>query len=155
LEEKFNLGQATGKKQDPNAVARDMRFARKLDGSKLFSCDEFLSPKQIQSYFSRTAAKVRNTDYCEADEAAAQDEQLYDELRQDILDKVHLCHPVVYDNFDICAMTKGNRLKQLSIAMLSTICEFFDVPTEGFNKKRKKQYIDALHQLILACDCNH
>ncbi|XP_078352413.1 uncharacterized protein LOC144637144 [Oculina patagonica] len=29
LEEKFNLGQATGQKQDPNVVARDMRFARK------------------------------------------------------------------------------------------------------------------------------
>jgi len=40
LEEKFNPGQATGQKQDPVNVARDMRFAKKMDGLKLFKGDK-------------------------------------------------------------------------------------------------------------------
>ena len=43
LDEKFNLGQATRQKQDPINVARDMRFAKKMDGSKLFKRDEYLT----------------------------------------------------------------------------------------------------------------
>lgn len=56
LEEKFNMGQETGHKQDPEKEAKDMRMARKADGSRLFSGDEFLSAQQIQSSFSRMAS---------------------------------------------------------------------------------------------------
>ena len=59
LEDKFNRGQQTGHKQDPERVAKDMRFARKADGSRLFSSKEFLSAQQIQSFFSRMASKLR------------------------------------------------------------------------------------------------
>ena len=51
LEEKFKLGQATGQKQDPINIARDMRFAKKMDGSKLFKRDEYLTTQQVQSFF--------------------------------------------------------------------------------------------------------
>lgn len=155
MEEKFNLGQATSQKQDSATVVRDMRFAKKMDGSKLFKRNEYLSPQQIQSYFSRMAAKSRQGDLSETDVLAAQDELMLDATRQDILDQVQLHHPIVYDNLDICAMHKGKRLKdQLSIAMLSTICEYFDIATEGFNSKRKAEYVAALSELVLACDCN-
>ena len=59
LEGKFNRGQQTGHKQDPERVAKDMCFARKADGSRLFSSNEFLSAQQIQSFFSRMASKLR------------------------------------------------------------------------------------------------
>ena len=52
LEEKFNLGQEMGHKQDPEKVLKDMHLARKADGSRLFSGDEFLSARQIQSFFT-------------------------------------------------------------------------------------------------------
>ena len=153
LEEKFNLGQATGQKQDPSTVARDMRFAKKMDGSKLFHSEEYLSPQQVQSYFSRIAAKSRQCDITELDIAASQDQQMLDATRQVVLDQVQLLHPIVFDNLDICAMYKGNRLKQLSISMLSTICDYFDTPTAGFNQKRKAEYIAALSELVLTCEC--
>ena len=35
LEDKFNLGQEKGHNQDPERVARDMRFGKKADGSRL------------------------------------------------------------------------------------------------------------------------
>lgn len=156
LEEKFNLGQATGQKQDPATVSRDMRFAKKMDGSRLFKREEYLSPQQVQSFFSRMAARSRQDhgDLSEADITAAQDEQLFDDTRQAILQQVQLRHPIVYDNLDICALYRGKRLKQLSIAMLNTICDYFDMSTEAFNVKRKAEYIAALSELVLACDCN-
>ena len=43
LEEKFNLGYQTGHKQNPEQVARDMRLAKKTDGSRLFSSGDFLT----------------------------------------------------------------------------------------------------------------
>ena len=60
LEEKFNIGQQTGHKQSPEQVARDMRFAKKADGSRLFTSGEFLTTQQVQSFFSRLASKLRH-----------------------------------------------------------------------------------------------
>ena len=36
LEAKFNIGQATGRKLDPDVVAKEMRRARGADGERLF-----------------------------------------------------------------------------------------------------------------------
>ena len=55
LESRFKVGQETGLKLDPVDVARDMRYARKQQGAKLFTVDEFLTAQQIQSYFSRAS----------------------------------------------------------------------------------------------------
>ena len=156
LEEKFKLGQATGQKQDPINMARDMRFAKKMDGSKLFKRDEYLTTQQVQSYFSRMAAKCRydQDDLSVPDITAAEEQQQMDVARQAILQEVQLRHPIVYDNLDICSLYKEKQLKQLSIAMLRVVCNYFDIATKGFNNKRKAEYIDALSGLVLACDCN-
>ena len=42
-------------------MARDMRYARNQQGTELFTSDEFLTAKQIQSYFSRRASKLRHS----------------------------------------------------------------------------------------------
>ena len=59
LEAKFNIGQSTGKKLDPNIVAKEMRRARDPNGDRLFPVTTFLSAQQISSLFSRLAAKAR------------------------------------------------------------------------------------------------
>ena len=59
LDEKFLIGQSSGIKADPSQVARDLRNARSGSGKKIFSIDEFLTPQQIKSYFSRNAAKTK------------------------------------------------------------------------------------------------
>ena len=59
LDEKFLIGQSTGIKADPSQVARDLRNARTEGGKQRFSIDEFLTPQQIKSYFSRKAAKTK------------------------------------------------------------------------------------------------
>ena len=51
LEAKFNVGQATGRKLDPEIVAKEMRRALGSDGKRLFKPLEFLTVQQITSFF--------------------------------------------------------------------------------------------------------
>jgi len=154
LEEKFKLGLETGHKQDPEKVSKDMRLARKADGSRLFSGDEFLSTQQIQSFFSKMASKTCHAaGLSDTDIRAAQLEQEFNDTSQDILDEVQLQHPVVYDNLNLCDMHKKGNRKTLSIAMLKTVCEYFGVSTEGFHARCKAEYLSALSELVKGCGC--
>ena len=60
LDDKFQIGQESGHKSDPEKVSRDMRYARRDNGERRFDVEEFLTAQQIQSYFSRTAAKLKH-----------------------------------------------------------------------------------------------
>ena len=157
LEEKFNLGQQTGHKQNPERVARDMRFAKKADGSRLFSSDQFLTAQQIQSFFSRMASKLRNAvtgiTASDADIRAAEEEQEFCDTRQLVLDEVQLEHPIAYDNLNLCDMHKKGSLKTLSIAMLKTVWEYFGVCTDGFHARRKAEYLSSLEEIVKGCGC--
>ena len=48
----FDVGEQTGHKVDANNVSKSMRKARKVDGSFLFDASEYLTAKQIASFFS-------------------------------------------------------------------------------------------------------
>ena len=106
-------------------------------------------------FFPRMAAKSRHDqgDLPAPDVTAAEEQQQMDVTRQAILQEVQLRYPIVYDNLDICAMYKEERLKQLTITMLCIVCNYFDIATEGFNNKRKAEYVAALSELVLACKC--
>ena len=154
LEEKFNLGQETGYKQDPEKVSKDMRLARKVDGSRLFSADEFLSAQQIHSFFSRMTSKMRHAaGMSDTDIRAVKLGQEFSDTSQDILDEVQLQHPVAYDNLNLCDMRKKGNMKNLSIAMLKTVFEYFGVSTEGFHARCKAEYLSALSELVKGCGC--
>ena len=60
FDNKFQIEQESGHKVDPEKVSRDMRYARKDNGERRFDVEEFLTAQQIQSYFSRTAAKLKH-----------------------------------------------------------------------------------------------
>ena len=59
LTQKFNIGQDTGKKEDPAQVAKDMRAASTMDGERMFDRTEWLSKCQIQGFFSRLSANIK------------------------------------------------------------------------------------------------
>ena len=133
LESKFKVGQETGLKLDPVDVVRDMRYAQNQQGAKLFTVDEFLTAQQIQSYFSRRASKLRHSHSddpeSEQDEdvMAAEEELLHENVHMVVLDEVALRHPIVFDVFNLCDMHGSGKLRQLSVAMLCSICEHFDI----------------------------
>lgn len=57
LIQKFNNGLLSGHKEDPENVSESMKFSTNPDGSRMFKMDEFLTPQQIMSFFSRHARK--------------------------------------------------------------------------------------------------
>ena len=59
LQKKFEIGQRTGRKEDPAQVAKAMRAACTTDGVRMFQRDEWLTKTQIKSFFSRMAAKAK------------------------------------------------------------------------------------------------
>ena len=59
LTKKFDLGEISGRKSDPESVARAMMAARDSEGNRLFTSEGFLTSQQVTSFFSRLAAKRR------------------------------------------------------------------------------------------------
>ena len=161
LESKFNVGQETGLKLDPVDVARDMRYARNQQGAKLFKVDNFLTAQQIQSSFSRRASKLRHSHSddpeSEQDEdiLAAEEELAHQNVRTVILDEVALRHPVVFDVFNLCDMHGSGKLWQLSVAMLRSICEHFDIDMENIKGRQKAPSLSLLGEFLESCDCHH
>ena len=52
------------------------------------------------------------------------------------------------------ALMEGKQyLKADYIALLTTVCEYFGLYTEGFEARRKAEYLSALGELVTACDC--
>lgn len=65
LKEKFDVGESSGHKLDPEDVASEMRRARNAEGNRIFRIDEFLSGNQVSSYFCRLALKRRKDSRCD------------------------------------------------------------------------------------------
>ena len=134
LEDKFRIGQETGHNADPEQVAREMRYARNERGERRFKVDEFLNAGQIQSFFSRTAAKLRHAVAPEDDEEetddnnqAAEDEKAFSDACNTILMQCAPVHPIVYDTWNLCAMKTSNKLSKLTVAQLHEICSHFNM----------------------------
>ncbi|CAH3181872.1 unnamed protein product, partial [Porites lobata] len=158
LNEKFKIGEQTGHKTDPEDVARDMRHAKEEDGSRMFTPAEFLSPQQIKSYFSRAAAKLRQSESCddadECDVQAVEEEDGYSSVRSHIIQECQLVHPVMYDTYNLCEMCEQRKLTKLSVSMLHLICCYFDLKCEGVSLKRKAPYVKLIEGLVKSCSCN-
>jgi hypothetical protein len=151
------IGQTTGHKVDPEDVSREMRYAKDANGDRSFTIDEFLTSKQIQSYFSRTASKLKGQPIhaSNADEIfeAAAEEELYQSTRNDVIAKCGLQHPISYQSYDLCKMNKTeNGFRRLTIKMLSAICEYFDIDTSAITSPGlRRPYIDILRIFLQSC----
>jgi len=103
LEAKFNLGQSTGRKVDPDFVAKEMRRALDSDGKRLFRPSEFLTVQQITSFFARLAAKLRHQVVATEDDICAVEEEAnFQTAIQEILSEIEVKHPIVFDQYNLC-----------------------------------------------------
>ncbi|CAG2243920.1 unnamed protein product [Mytilus edulis] len=64
MTEKFQFGESTGYKCDPDDVAKEMRHVKNSKGIRKFQLEHFLSPSQIASFFSRLSLKKTSIKYC-------------------------------------------------------------------------------------------
>lgn len=163
LDDKFQIGQESGHKADPEKVSRDMRYARSDNGQRRFKVDEFLTSQQIQGYFSHTAAKLRHATASQSaahdpstdnnDYQAAQDEEVYSSARAAILDQCQLLHPIVYDTLNLCTLYATKKLGKLTVAKLRLICSYYNMDVEGQTLTRRKPYVSYISDLVGSCSC--
>ena len=59
LQKKFEIGQQTGRKEDPVQVADDMRRARNAKGERMFTRTEWLTKLQVQGFFLETFCQAK------------------------------------------------------------------------------------------------
>ena len=161
LDEKFDIGVKTGKKYSPDDVANDMRGAVDIQGHRLFSLDELFTSKQVQGYFSRRSGKQKGfiqtcEDHMTRDDIQENQEEFeYQEIRHKVVESMNTEHPIIFDNYNLCELSKNNRLNSLGIRLLSRLCDEFDIPSSisSFTGKRKAPFIDALKTFITNCSC--
>ena len=105
LTAKFRLGEETGNKADPAAVARSMMCAKDSTGNMLFKSDEFLTANQIAGFFSRLASKKTLVDdEQQGDIEVAAHEAGLEEPVSDAVRELAPKHPVVYDAYNLCEL---------------------------------------------------
>ena len=161
LQEKFDVGYATGHKADPVQVSIDMRCARDKLGKRLFAASECLQTQQIRSFFSRLAAAQRKKVQSpadliegevrdlESDTQAEQYETELQELHEGIIAEVAEKHPICYDRFNLCELSQQNKLKKFNIDMLVRICEHFELDIGVLLIKSKS----SLEVAAVICNC--
>ena len=161
----FLLGEETGIKADPNNVSLAMRKARNVDGSTLFETTDYLTPRQISSFFSRLAKKkTLSADKClhtvleeeeeDDDDTETEDiEKEIEDLAGEVMEELAFRHPIMFDTYNICDMATNNKLQKFSIQMLQDICKFHELNVTAITCKRKQPYVDLLNGLVEQCSC--
>ncbi len=105
----FLLGEQPEEKQMPVEVSKSMIKARNADGSLIFLSDEYLTSQQITSFFSRMPAKkfiqlpsASNLDDDDDDDdlLSALAEREFDQMRQEIVDKISIQHPIICESYE-------------------------------------------------------
>ena len=109
-----------------------MRYARRDNGERRFDVEEFLT---AQSYFSRTAAKLRHAVTAQSghdsiddnDSQVAQEQEAYSSARLAVLRQCNLLHPIVYDTLSTCSLYSSNQLSKLRVAQLRLTCGYYNM----------------------------
>lgn len=154
LQAKFNIGQETGRKMDPNIVSSQMRKALDSYGKRLFNVSEFLSPQQVKSYFSRHAAKVRQQcDVVSEDIVAADEEANFCSLREAACSNIQLQHPIEFNQYNICMMFAEDSLQKLKLGLLQEMCECLQLDVPEKRVRRKALYMTLLNEAVSKCSC--
>ena len=131
LSTKFDLGERTGNKADPGKVAADMRTSRKPDGSRMFERKDWLTKSQVQGFFSRLAATRRrqgNQEVQIEDVYAEEEEQERHGVLENIAAQLSPRHPICYDSYCLCDLSRDEKLDSFSVVMLKEILKYFEVP---------------------------
>ena len=156
---RFDLGEATGNKADPNQVSLDMRAAKEQDGERRFKRDEWLTKTQIQGFFSRLAKTKRKglalsmeiVDDIPMDD---DEDETHDNenLLRDIQEAIDVAHPIIYDVYNLCELHADNKLKNFKVIMLKELCDHFDI--EFKSRDKKQDLIQKISNMIKSCSCN-
>ena len=128
LTKKFDLGETSRRKSNPESVARAMMSGRDSQGNPLFTSAEFLTLQQGAKFFSRLPPKGRLPDVTSGSDEEADDaetESTLQELSNAVMREVSLEHPIICDCNNICDLISPSKLSSFSVQMLKEFCKFF------------------------------
>ena len=104
LTARFDLGEQTGRKADPQQVSNDMRKAKDEQNNRLFDRKEWLTKSQVQGFFSRLAATRRRkqdpateVDLNSRDLLREEEEANRQHLIEEVTQELRPQHPLSYD----------------------------------------------------------
>jgi hypothetical protein len=165
LTTKFNIGQETGRKEDPAQVAKDMRAASTVDGERMFHRTEWLTKSQIQGFFSRLSRKTKESQVVMTDDLESESEDDYleeyacqehenhlSDPRRAVSDKIGLSHPITYDVYNICRLTRDQKVSSFKVKMLKQICNHFELPFKS--RDIKADLVAKIEEMAQECSCN-
>ena len=105
-------------KAGTNLVAKTMRYAKGLDGTRLFQIDEFLTSQQISGYFSRLASKRTLCVDDEKDLKAAEIENRHEIILSEIrntMGSTTFNHPVICCGTNLCKLNQSGKLQNTKL----------------------------------------
>lgn len=149
LEEKFQHGETTRVKANPEDVSKEMRCLRDENGKRIFTVEEFLHPQQICSFFSRMASKRRDatdSDH-EAEEFVRQQAAVHSDVMEALQQEIN--HPLLFSRKNLCLMT-GLEIKSLKMTQMRSIASHFSIKVKG---RKKEEYSDAIIAFLDKCSC--
>ena len=109
--------------------------------------EEFLTSKQVTSFFSRLAAKKRSV--TTSDNEAIEAEEIRKETHG-LMIRALDSHPLICEDVVLCEMSR-EKLRRLKLDKLKAICSHFGIDTQ-FSKK-KIRYVDKLLEYMQSCEC--
>lgn len=62
-------------------------------------------------------------------------------------------HPIIFDQYNICAMAEEDTLKHLKVALLQVICKGLNLSIPHPPIRRKAPYLELLKDAISRCSC--
>lgn len=110
--------------------------------------EEFLSSKQVASFFSRLATKKRSV--TPSDNEAIEVEEIRKEthgLTIRALDS----HALICEDVALCEMSR-EKLHLFKLDKFKAICSHFGIDSQ-FSKKKKNHYVDKLLEYMQGCEC--
>lgn len=152
LKKKFLEGEQTGRKCTGEDVSKEMRYIRDENGERLFTVEEFLRPQQIQSFFSRLCAKMKDASL--SDEESDMQHQRETALSHDLLVSLSSGinhHPLRFSGKNVCEMSDAQLMK-LKVTELRSMTTHFSVKVKG---RKKADYIDAVRLFLSTCECKN
>ena len=151
---KFQTGEQTGQKADAASASRLMRSEKDENGEQLFDCSEFLTSRQISSFFLVWPQSEVSTTKRSKTKRAEKESQLQ-AMSKKVMSEISIqhAHPILYNDYSICELVRNSKLSNFSIKVLNDICSSFGLDTSQVKVKRKKPYVDILTSLVMGCQC--
>ena len=117
-----------------------------------FKSSEFFTTQHITSYFTRLSATVRQQTH-KVDIAAIEDEINFSAAREHVMATITIQHPIIFDQYNICAMAEEDTLKHLKVALIQVICKGLNLSIPYRPIHRKAPYLELLKHAISRRSC--